>query len=369
MLLGLAAFLAFRIKLYRATLQHTAQQGEPSPQAVTVVVCCYNEGDALERNLPKLMEQRGVEFEVVVVDECSTDDTADVLKRAEAAYPNIRHTFVPRTSRYVSRDKLAVTLGIKAAHNNIVVLTRPTCAPLTDLWLRDMAKCAGDGTDIVIGYANYADNGTLAAGRAVFERMQYSMMWMLAAKGKPIGADMANMAVKRDAFLACGGYASSLDNIFGVDDLLVWAMAKKGNAAVCASRAAIVREYSGNLRAAWRSYKLKLTASFASVPRSLSRAVIALKAANLGHFLWLAGGAIAVAELILTAHYAWTAVPLGVMLAVSVVDAVMMHGVTQRLGERSYVLLLPWYELIRPLTYPFWRLKYIIHKHDFSRKI
>ena len=171
--LGLLAFVLFRTKLYRALSKTDGNLLESGGEkSMTVIICCHNEGDALETNLPKIMEQRSVKFEVVVVDDCSSDSTPEVLKRMENRYSNLRHTFVPVTARYVSHAKLAVSLGVKAARHEWIVMTRPTCAPVTDLWLKAMSSCFAEGTDIVLGYANYADDDTLAAGRAVFERMQ-----------------------------------------------------------------------------------------------------------------------------------------------------------------------------------------------------
>ena len=167
---------------------------------MTVIICCHNEGDALETNLPKIMEQRSVKFEVVVVDDCSSDSTPEVLKRMENRYSNLRHTFVPVTARYVSHAKLAVSLGVKAARHEWIVMTRPTCAPVTDLWLKAMSSCFAEGTDIVLGYANYADDDTLAAGRAVFERMQYNMTWYLSARHKGVACVLNGCSGGYDLF-------------------------------------------------------------------------------------------------------------------------------------------------------------------------
>ncbi len=368
---GLAAFLLFRLRLYSA-ISNTSRDvlEKDGEKAVTVVICCHNEGGLLEGNLPKIMEQRGVKFEVVVVDDCSDDCTPDVLKRMEGRYPNLRHTFVPATARYVSHAKLAVSLGVKAARNEWIVMTRPGCAPVTDLWLKAMSSRFVDGTDIVLGYANYADNGTLVAGRAVYERLQYNMVWFLSARNKACGGDGGNLAFRRSAFLACDGYAASLDSLFGDDDLLVDAMAAKGNTAVCCAPMAVVREYSANLRRAWRNAKLLRTASLMhSRRRGCNAALLAMKLSNLGHFLWLAGWVVAAAVFFVTGYAVAAAAAVFAAILLTVADTLLMRRATSAVGERSYVFLLWWYETVRPLVYPLWKLRARLHGRDLRRHV
>lgn len=369
MLLGLAAFLLFRLKLYRATGKpQNGMTNTPAADAITVVICSHNEGDHLETNLPKIMEQRGVNFEVVVVDDCSNDSTHDVLKRFENRYPNLRHTFVPKTARYVSHTKLAVSLGVKAARNNWVVLTRPSCIPVTDLWLKTMAACFADGTDIVIGYANYADNGTFPARRAIFERLQYNLLWFLSARKRAIGGDGANLAFRRAAFLDADGYADSLDRLFGEDDLLVNAISSHGNATICTARTATVREFNQSMRRKWRNSKLTRTASLMQFPRNGSVATIALRMANTGHFLWLAGWIVAAATLFVSKMWLAGAAVCLAALIVTVADILMMRRVSRMFGERTFIFSLLWYETARPLFYPLWKLRARLRSRDFIRK-
>jgi hypothetical protein len=369
-LVGLAAFFAFRVRLYAAAAKRrSCDIAAAAGDAVTVVVVCRDEGEMLERTLPAIMNQRGVDFEVVVVDDCSDDTTPDVIKRMMHRYPSLRHTFVPRTARYVSHGKLAVTLGVKAARNPWIVLTRPTCAPLTDLWLKSLAAHFAPGTDVVLGYANYADDGTAAARRAVFGRLQWSMACMLSALRHAAGGDGANLAFRRSAFLEKGGYADSLDKLFGTDDLLVYALSQPGNTAVCTAPTAVVREYAVNLRRAWRRAKLQLTASLAYLPRRANAGVAALWAAGVGHFLWLAGWVLAAVAFFVTARLLFAAATVAVAVAVTVTDIMLMRRVSRTLGERVFVFSLLWYETVRPLSALLWKMRAFMHRRDFTRKI
>ena len=95
------------------------------------------------------------DFEVIVVDESSTDDTEDVLKRLKKDFPCLYTTFIPSSSHYLSRHKLALTIGMKAAHNEWVIITDADCKPNGSNWLTTMASYCNDSHDIVLGYTNY----------------------------------------------------------------------------------------------------------------------------------------------------------------------------------------------------------------------
>lgn len=370
MLLGAVLLLVFRCKLCGAARPAAPKRASAADDTlVTVVIGSHNEGEHLAVNLPKILSQRGVSFEVVVVDDCSTDSTPEVLKRLENDYKNLRHTFVPRTARYVSHEKLAVSLGVRAARGSIVVLTRPSCAPLTDIWLKTIAASFGEDTDIVVGYANYADDGSAAARRAVYERMRYGLVWLLSARRRAAGADGGNLAFRREAFLEADGYADSLDRLFGVDDLLVRAMARRGNAAACAVPAATVRDFGGHLRRAWRGERLQRAASFAYAPRRGNAATIALSLTSWGIYLWIAGAAVAAAAL--AAVGLWWALAVVAVLTVGLAcaDVAIVRRAEARLRERRRGLMIVWYELTRPFSCLLWKMRAYAHRRDFARKI
>lgn len=204
--------------------------GQVRPLRLSVVVPVYNQARCLERNLPVLLEQEFERYEVVVVmDESSTDDTKDILERLEERYPHLRHTFVPATARYVSRRKLAVTLGVRAARAPWVLFTCADALPAGPHWLSRMSAAMTDDSDFVLGCADYEDDGTSAGRRARYERQAKTVRDLRAAySGKAIGGDVANWAVRKSFFLEHRGYADSLTVPFGEADSLLDALSRKG---------------------------------------------------------------------------------------------------------------------------------------------
>ena len=113
----------------------------------------------LEENLPAFLTQTYEPgFEVIVVDESSTDNTEDVLKLFKNDYPQLYTTFLPKPDRNITRRKLALTIGVKAAKNEWVILTDIHTTPPSEEWLKEIADCIDSTTEAMIGY--YRKKGT-----------------------------------------------------------------------------------------------------------------------------------------------------------------------------------------------------------------
>lgn len=212
----------------------------PLPRASVVIPCC-NQADTLRKNLPAFLKQDLSAFEIIIVDEASTDETRALVNHLSSEYSNLRYTFVPASSRYVDRRKLAITLGVRAARAPWVVLTEADCQPADASWLRLLTSRFSDEYDFVLGYANYVDDGMQMSRDAIFNRLRRQLLRYRAAfgthrfwsrqfavpVGKAFGGDVSNMAVRKSWFMENKGYADSLNVSCGEDDLLVDALSRK----------------------------------------------------------------------------------------------------------------------------------------------
>lgn len=200
---------------------------------ISVVICARNEADNLERFLPPVLEQDYPEFEVVVVNDRSTDRTEEVLALLAGKYPGLRFTGIPVNGKYAHGKKLALTVGIKSARYDHLVLTDADCYPASDRWLRRMSSHFSRKRKIVLGYGGYERKkgllNLLIRYETVFTAIQYLSS---AIRGKPYMGVGRNLAYDRALFFENRGFASHYHLSSGDDDLFVNETATGENTAV-----------------------------------------------------------------------------------------------------------------------------------------
>jgi len=131
----------------------------------SVIMTVYDNGRKLEENLPAFLTQAYEPgYEVIVVDESSTDQTDDVLKLKKEQYPILYTTFLPKPDRHIVRKKLALTIGVKAAKNEWVIFSDIHSCPKDEEWLKEISEAIDDTTAIVLGYFRKKDTRLQAFG-------------------------------------------------------------------------------------------------------------------------------------------------------------------------------------------------------------
>ncbi len=225
-------------------------------EAISLIICARNEACNLQRNLPGVLEQQypGT-WEVIVVDDASSDATPEVLRAFREKYPGLQVVRIDE-KRHPGK-KQALAAGIAAARYEGLLLTDADCTPASPYWLAHMAAAlsAKPETEIVLGYgpliAPAGGNPAVAAWsgfETAFTAIQY-FSWALA--GFPYMGVGRNLAFRRQAYEQAGGFRAHLDLVSGDDDLLVNAAARAGNTGICLHPEAFVFSES---KSTWRTW-------------------------------------------------------------------------------------------------------------------
>ena len=196
---------------------------ETKQPPVSIVVCAHNEEENLQNYLQALLSQDYPEYEVIVVDDESEDSTLILLEQYAREYPNFYHTFVPRGARVISSKKLALTIGIKAAHYNYILLTDADCRPENRTWIREM-MCGYDDAEkeMVIGFSPYFENETWLSSLISYDTLFIGLQYMgMARAGHPYMGVGRNLSYRRDTFFNNNGFQGLLSMRAGDDDLFV----------------------------------------------------------------------------------------------------------------------------------------------------
>ncbi len=238
--------------VYLIAFQRARQDKPPIPVPVSVLVCAHDEEENLKALLPLLKEQDHPEFEIIVINDRSNDDTYDFLLEQSKADTRIRMVNVERVPAHVNGKKFGITLGIKAAAHEWILLVDADCRPAHNRWISAMSRHFDDKTKIVLGFSPYikASGFLNLFGRfeSIITAMQYFSFAIMRNAYMGVGR---NLAYRKSLFLEKKGFNQFLNVTGGDDDLFVNQHADKTNTAVEFSEDAHVLSVG---KTSWRSF-------------------------------------------------------------------------------------------------------------------
>ena len=223
-------------------IQSTESIKNTSLPSVAVVIVAQEEADKLRKHLPLFLEQHyPADYQVIVVDIHSSDDTLKLLEEMEAAYLHLSHSSIPVSARDISMQRLAMTLGMKTACNEWVVFTQADCFPETGEWLLNFMNTELQGKNAIIGFTKYVQGNSWMMKKRQFFRLWQQMLWLpFATNHHPYRADDTILAYRKDYFFEHNGFASDSKLQVGAATLLVNKNISRQQCAVSIGRKAIL---------------------------------------------------------------------------------------------------------------------------------
>ena len=253
---------------------------------VSVIIYARDNASDLHEMLPGVLAQDypAEKMEVVVVNDGSVDEVTDVVNHLGQEHRNLYITFVPDEAHNLSRKKLAVSLGIKAAKKEVVVLTTAESRPASDRWLRLMAApFANKETEVALGCASI---DSLKGGALRFDEIARATTWLSSAlRGRPYRGTGFNLAYRRELFFEAKGFSRSLNLQNGDDDIFINQIANRDNTSVVLSPEALVKVSFQRPRAAFRDLRLRHCFTQRRLPKE---ARMLMGSGSLAMWLWLA---------------------------------------------------------------------------------
>lgn len=232
---------------------------------LSVLIAARNESENLYELLPKVIEQDYPCFEVVVVNNQSTDESLWLLKAYERQFPNVKIVHLEKSRHLRPGKKLPLTLAIKAAKYDHFVFTDADCMPASRNWLRAMAQGFVQGKEMVMGYGPHRKRPGFLNRLIRFDTAIIAINYGSFALAKvPYMGVGRNLAYSRKVFDSVGGFKSHYHLVSGDDDLLIQQAAKKGNYMVQFAHEAFC--YS-DAHTEWFRWKLQKTRHYSTSGR------------------------------------------------------------------------------------------------------
>ncbi len=222
-------FFFRRLAFYKAPTKPTSLQ-----YPVSIIVCARDEAQNLANYLPGILVQDyKTTHEVIVVNDNSIDDSKYVLDEFRKSFKELNHIELTQEAKMISGKKFPLSMGIKSAKHEIVLLTDADCVPATENWIFKMQDAYTDNIEVVLGYGAYNKRPGILNKLIRFETFHTALQYFsYALAGKPYMGVGRNLSYKRDMFMNNKGFSSINQIPSGDDDLFINQVANKTNTAI-----------------------------------------------------------------------------------------------------------------------------------------
>jgi glycosyltransferase involved in cell wall biosynthesis len=334
---------------------------------VSVIIRACNESENLRRNLESVLLQDYPQFEVIVINDGFTDESQELLSQLETKYTNLYHSFTPEQVRNISSYKLSITLGIKASKYDWLVFTEAKSCPVSNQWLRLMARNFTPTTDIVLGYSSYGYQKGWRNKLECFDNLFQSMRYLgMALNNKPYMGIGRNMAYRKHLFFDNKGF-QFLDIQRGEDDLFINEVANDSNTRVESSAEAATIVNSPAYDAIdWKRDKIsyQITSQFYKGGQLYS-----LGFESTTRFLLYCTSIAGIAMGVIDCHWLVAGIAFLGWLIRYINQAIVINKTLKELEEkRRYYLTLPFFDFILPLQHFFRKFSRLMRKDSYRVK-
>lgn len=223
--------LCYTLFIYgRLAFYKDRKEQESDLPPVTIIIAARNEADNIYENLPYILSQDYPEFEVLVIDHQSTDESKHILQAYQQQYSNLRFSHVERSKHLRAGKKLPLTIGMKGAKYEHILLTDADCKPSSDQWIKSMAGQFSSKKEIILGYGPYKQQKGWLNKIIRFDTAWIAINYFSFALSKlPYMGVGRNLAYTKSLFFNNDGFKSHYSLPSGDDDLFIQDTAKNKN--------------------------------------------------------------------------------------------------------------------------------------------
>ncbi|MCA6439079.1 MAG: glycosyltransferase [Sediminibacterium sp.] len=224
--------LSYYLFIFRKLATYQPEDKNTSVQhPVSVIVCARDEAHNIVKNLPGILVQDyKTTHEIVLVNDNSTDETKYVIDEFKRSFKNLNMIELIQEAKMISGKKFPLSMGIKSAKYEIVLLTDADCVPASEFWIQKMQATYDEQTDIVLGYGAYHKKPGILNKLIRFETFHTALQYLsYALAGNPYMGVGRNLSYKKNIFFKNKGFSSINQIPSGDDDLFINQVATPNN--------------------------------------------------------------------------------------------------------------------------------------------
>lgn len=227
-------FTKFSFLKNSESITYPVVKNTSKPHGISLLICAKNEAENLKTHLPLWLDQDYPNFEIILINDASSDDTLEIMEAFASENPNISIVNVVNNEAFWGSKKYALTLGIKRAKNLQMLFTDADCRPASKQWMSSMVSQFSDEKQLVLGYGPYLKRPGFLNRCIRYETLLTALQYFSYAKaGIPYMGVGRNIAYTTDLFYGNNGFTSHMKISSGDDDLFVNEVGTSKNTAIC----------------------------------------------------------------------------------------------------------------------------------------
>jgi biofilm PGA synthesis N-glycosyltransferase PgaC len=231
----------YLLGVYLKLVLHKKEISTPAPNQVTIILALRNEEPRIREMMTKLTELPFDDYQVMVIDEFSEDNTLRILNILAETNLRIKITSLSQETRFL--DKQAINIGLKGAQSTWIVQVTPNFGAISQEWLSKLNGLLDNDTDAVIAYTNVERTKgyrNLLCRLEGFNQFMISGSWILA--GKPFVFQENNILFKKSLYFDIQGFKNKLNRNFANLELIFNENFRKGRVKISTDPELIVRD-------------------------------------------------------------------------------------------------------------------------------
>ncbi|MFN2456597.1 MAG: glycosyltransferase [Chitinophagaceae bacterium] len=329
------AFIQVAYYLYffsRVAFYKRKEKQKSQTHPVSVIICARDEDEKLARNLHAVLVQNyPTTHEIIVVNDNSVDESKYVLADLQKTFKQLQIIELSQEAKLKTGKKYPLSIGIKEAKHEIVLLTDADCIPASENWISEMQNAFTDGIEIVLGYGAYNKRAGLLNKLIRWETFHTALQYLsYALAGVPYMGIGRNLSYKKNIFLVNKGFSSINHIPSGDDDLFVNKVANKTNTAIVIDPDAFTLSMP---KSKWQDWKRQKTRHYSTGKyyKPKHTFLLGLYTVSLIMFYPLFFASLIIVDL------KWTLLVFGIRL---VIQATILNKAMTKLNEKD---LFPWF--------------------------